>query len=251
MTPQERDLVTSLLERLKAQAGQPKDPEADALIRRAVSEQPDAPYLLAQTVIIQDMALNAAQSRIVELERQLAPATASPPAAPASFLPSAARGSVPSAGWTTSRQPPTSPTSSPVWSQSGASAAGPGPAAAPAAPAMAAPFAGGVAGSGFLRQAATTAAGIAGGALLFQGIESLFGPHYGSGGLAGVPAQPGISETVTNNYYGEPSAPGSHQADADQDDGRDSDSDAADQDVPDTDLADDGGDDFDSGDYDV
>jgi uncharacterized protein len=36
-------------------------------------------------------------------------------------------------------------------------------------------------GSGFLRQAATTAAGIAGGALLFQGIESLFGPHYGSG----------------------------------------------------------------------
>jgi hypothetical protein len=112
---------------------------------------------------------------------------------------------------------------------------------------MAAPFASGVAGSGFLRQAATTAAGIAGGALLFQGIESLFGPHYGSGGLAGLPAQPGISETVTNNYYGEP---GSRQADADQDDRRDSDGDAADQDVPDTDLADDGGDDLDSGDYD-
>ena len=112
---------------------------------------------------------------------------------------------------------------------------------------MAAPFASGVAGSGFLRQAATTAAGIAGGALLFQGIESLFGPHYGSGGLAGLPAQPGISETVTNNYYGEP---GARQADADQDDRRDSDGDAADQDVPDTDLADDGGDDLDSGDYD-
>jgi hypothetical protein len=247
MTPQERDLVTSLLERLKAQGGQPKDPEADALIRRAVGEQPDAPYLLAQTVIIEDMALNAAQRRIAELARQLAAATASPPAPPASFLPSAARGSVPSAGWTTSRQPPTSPASSPVWSQSGATAAGPGPVAAPAAPAMAAPFASGVAGSGFLRQAATTAAGIAGGALLFQGIESLFGPHYGSGGLAGLPAQPGISETVTNNYYGEP---GARQADADQDDRRDSDGDAADQDVPDTDLADDGGDDLDSGDYD-
>jgi uncharacterized protein len=249
MTPQERDLVTSLLERLKAQAGQPKDPEADALIRRAVSEQPDAPYLLAQTVLIQDMTLNAAQGRLAELERQLAAAKASPPAAPTSFLPSGVRGSVPSAGgWTISRQQATSPAAAPVWTQSGATDATPGAAAAPTAPPMAAPLAGGAMGSGFLRQAATTAAGIAGGALLFQGIESLFGPHYGSGWLAGVPTQPGITETVTNNYYGEPGAPDSSRADADQNEV----SDAADQDLSDTDLADDdSGGDLDDGNYDV
>ena len=63
-------------------------------------------------------------------------------------------------------------------------------------------------GSGFLRQAAMTAAGVAGGALLFQGIQSLFGPHYGNV-LAGMPMQPGISETVINNYYGDqPGDPG-------------------------------------------
>ena len=56
-------------------------------------------------------------------------------------------------------------------------------------------------GGGFLRSAAATAAGVAGGALLFQGIESLFGPHY-AGGLTGAGMTPGLGETVVNNYYG-------------------------------------------------
>ena len=33
MTPQEKDLITTLLTRLKNAGGQPKDPEAEALIR--------------------------------------------------------------------------------------------------------------------------------------------------------------------------------------------------------------------------
>src|SRR5216684_3820535 len=181
MTPQERDLVTALLDRLTQQGIQPKDAEADALIRRALADQPDAPYYLVQTVLIQDMALRNAESRIAELERQLAQAKAAPAPQqqqPASFL----RG----------------------------------------------------AGSGFLRQAAATAAGIAGGALLFQGIQSLFGPHYGGGFLAGMPTQPGISETV-NNYYGDQGAPGLTQADAGLDQQH---ADAADQDMGDADFAD-------------
>src|SRR5215208_3278898 len=74
MTPQERDLITTLLSRLKSAgaAGQQKDPEADALIRQAVREQPDMPYYLVQTVLIQDLSLNEAQNRIAELEQQLA-----------------------------------------------------------------------------------------------------------------------------------------------------------------------------------
>src|SRR5436305_1871207 len=76
MTPQERDLITTLLNRLKTAgaAGQQKDAEADALIRQAAREQPDITYYLVQTVLIQDLSLNQAQSRIAELEQQLAAA---------------------------------------------------------------------------------------------------------------------------------------------------------------------------------
>jgi hypothetical protein len=234
MTPQERDLITALLARLQQQANQPKDAEAEALIRQGMAAQPDAPYLLAQTVLIQDMALHSAQDRITALEQQLA-AKAAPQ--PTSFLPG--RGSVPAAGpWAhaTPAQPPAA-AAAPVWT--GAGAAAPSPAAAapmPSAPQM---LAGG--GSGFLRQAATTAAGIAGGALLFEGIQSMFGPHFGSGFLGGSPAQPGISETVVNNYYGDRNAPDQAAADAAPDQSADAgqaDDSALDQDMLDTDIAD-------------
>ena len=43
MTPQEKDLIATLLGRLKGVARQPKDAEAEALIRQAVAEQPDMP----------------------------------------------------------------------------------------------------------------------------------------------------------------------------------------------------------------
>jgi len=210
MTPQERDLITQLLSRLPGPQ-EPKDPEADQLIRDAMARRSDAPYFLVQTVLVQEMALAEAQNRIAELERQIA--AAKPAAPPTSFLGRALRGSVPSSGsgpWSTAPAAPANP----VWSQPGASAA----AAPQAVPMM--PLAAG--GSGFLRQAAMTAAGVAGGALLFQGIQSLFGPHYGNV-LAGMPMQPGISETVINNYYGDqaPASPDLRQADYQPDDNSD------------------------------
>jgi hypothetical protein len=197
MTPQERDLITALLARLQQQSGKPRDPEADGLIRQGAMSMPDASYLLVQTVLIQDMALHEAQNRITELER--ASGAVGEGETPPSFLPQRqsqggpAQGTVPSAG---------------RWSNTSAGAAPPPSAAQAVAPPPygAAPggygpqmLAGG--GSGFLRQAAATAAGVVGGSLLFQGISSMFGPHYGSGLLAGTPMQPGISETVINNYY--------------------------------------------------
>src|SRR5713101_1064768 len=112
MVPQERDLITTLLARLKSAGGQPKDPEADTLIRQAVAEQPDASYYLVQTVLIQDLSLHQAQNRIAELEKQLADAQAVA-AKPTSFLgglfgtsqPANPPASVPSAGpWTRSPQ---------------------------------------------------------------------------------------------------------------------------------------------------
>src|SRR5260370_38288525 len=84
MVPQERDLITTLLDRLKGAAGQPKDPEADALIRQAMVEQPDAPYYLVQTVLIQDLSLHQSQNRIADLEKQLTDVQVT--AKPTSFL---------------------------------------------------------------------------------------------------------------------------------------------------------------------
>jgi hypothetical protein len=43
MTPQERDLTTLLLNRLNKTEGQPKDTEAETLIRDTTAERPDAP----------------------------------------------------------------------------------------------------------------------------------------------------------------------------------------------------------------
>jgi len=175
-----------------------------------VAAQPDAPYYLVQTVLIQDMALGNAQNRLHELEQQLA-ASRPAPSQPTSFLGGlfgggssapAGGGSVPQAGpWS---RPAPAPQSPPQWQNPGQQQPMMSqPMMGPSAMGQS-PFGG---GSGFLRQAATTAAGIAGGALLFQGIQSMFGAHAG-GILAGTPMQPGLSETVINNYYGSDPASG-------------------------------------------
>lgn len=207
MTPQERDLIVTLLQRLKAAAGQPKDPEAESLIRQALTEQPDAPYYLVQTVLIQDLSLGDAQRRIADLERRIEDAKRSQPALSSgtSFLGGAlgrgtagGGGSVPATGPSATKwgapPPPPYPTQTPTPSP----APPPYPQGGYAQPAM------GGAG-GFLRSAATTAAGIAGGALLFQGIESMFGHH--AAGILGnqAAATPGLGETVVNNFYGDQS----------------------------------------------
>jgi hypothetical protein len=211
MTPQERDLITTLLSRLKSTAGQPKDPEADALIRQAMAEMPDAPYYLVQTVLIQDLSLHQAQARIAELEKQVADASQS---APTSFLgglfgrsqPAQSSGSVPSAGpWSSGPNVAPPPQGGPQYAQPGYAQQGYAqPGAAPATGMLG----GGGGGGGFLRSAAATAAGIAGGALLFQGISSMFGHGYANSLNGGMGMTPGLGETVVNNYYGDSGAGG-------------------------------------------
>jgi hypothetical protein len=211
MTPQEKELITTLLDRLRNAGGQPKDPEADGLIRQALAAQPDAPYYLVQTVLIQDLALHNAQNRIAQLEQQVTSAQQEA-ARPTSFLgslfgrqpaPPPPPASVPPAGpW--SRGPQAAPLpgygQQPAYGQPGYGPRGSDqPAAGPAS------MLGG-SGGGFLRSAAATAAGVAGGALLFQGIESLFGRHEAGGILGGQPMASGLGETVINNYYGDAGA---------------------------------------------
>jgi len=211
MEPQERDLITTLLTRLQGAAGQPKDADADAMIRQAMTQMPDAPYYLVQTVLIQDLSLHDAQNRIAELEKQLA--SASQPQPRTSFLggllgggQQQQQGSVPPSGpWT--RGPQAAPPSPQYAPQPGYAPGYAQPSYAPPGGGM---FGGG--GNSFLRSAATTAAGVAGGALLFQGISSLFGHSYASGlggfgglgGYGGMGMPGGLSETVINNYNGGP-----------------------------------------------
>ena len=159
MQPEERDLITGLFGRLNSFEAQPRDPEADRLIAQSIARQPGAPYLLVQTVLVQEQALKAAQTRITELEAKVA-------AAPTpGFLASA-----PKVGpWGNASVPPTQPAQQ-----------------APAAPA----FAPQAAGGGFLRQALTTAAGVAGGALLFEGIRNMMGHNPGPFGAGAANAAP-------------------------------------------------------------
>jgi len=72
MTPQESEMIADLFRRLRTADTAPKDPEAEALIRRLVTEHASAPYLLTQTALIQEHALTTAQGRMDELQRQLA-----------------------------------------------------------------------------------------------------------------------------------------------------------------------------------
>src|ERR1700719_999203 len=212
MDPQEKELLMTLLDRVKNAPRQDKDPEADALIRQAMAAQPDLPYYLTQTVLIQDLSLHQAQQRIADLEKQLADAQQAAKPTVGSFLgglfgnrsPAQASGPAqagpPQAGpWTRSPQVAAAPPAQPYGQPGYAPQPGYGQQ----------PMGGGVmggggmggAGGGVLRSAAATAAGVAGGALLFPGVSSLFGHHYG-GGLMSGGMTPGLGESVVNNYYG-------------------------------------------------
>ena len=69
MTPQERELLSDLFDRLLHCEVNPKEPDAAAFIADAVARQPGAPYFMAQLLLVQDQALAAAQARIRALEQ--------------------------------------------------------------------------------------------------------------------------------------------------------------------------------------
>ena len=64
MTPQERDLIQSVFDRLARAAGSPKDPEAEALIAERLRTLPDGVYGLVQAVVFQDLALKRAEAHV-------------------------------------------------------------------------------------------------------------------------------------------------------------------------------------------
>ncbi len=182
MTPEERQLLAGLFDRIRTSSASPRDKEAEAFIADAVREQPYAPYLLAQAVIVQDQALGAANERLEQLEARVQELEAAQ-AGGGSFLGGLFGGgrpapatSVPSAG--AAPAPSSAPAASPWGRQQNAQ-----PAMQQAQPyVQQAPQQGIAQGGGFLRGALGTAAGVAGGMLLANSISNLFS-HHGSNSL--------------------------------------------------------------------
>ena len=68
MTPQERQLIDDLFDRLARLENAPRDSEAMSAIMQGLRKAPNAVYALVQTTLVQDEALKRADSRIQELE---------------------------------------------------------------------------------------------------------------------------------------------------------------------------------------
>jgi hypothetical protein len=143
MTPQEKELLQKFLAQLAQAHVSAKDPEAQAMISRAVGQRPDAAYLLVQRALLLERALQQAKSQLSWLHEQRDGADGS----------SHAWTQTPSSTPATAPAPP-EPTAS---GQTGATSSG---------------------WSGFLANAATTAAGVAGGSLLFQDLEGPVGRSW-------------------------------------------------------------------------
>ncbi|GGF79452.1 ABC transporter substrate-binding protein [Paracoccus acridae] len=75
MDHNDRQAIEGLFHKLgQAARSQPhRDPEAEALIGDLIARNPGAAYYLAQTVIVQEQALNAAQDHIQQLQHQPQP----------------------------------------------------------------------------------------------------------------------------------------------------------------------------------
>jgi hypothetical protein len=201
MTPDEREMLAGLFQRVNANGAAPRDAQAEAFINDAVRAAPYAPYLLAQTVLVQQHALDAAAHRIAELEAA-AHEAGQRQQEPGSFLGNlgrtifggGAQSAPPRPGYDPNAYPPGPP---------------PQPASAPPPPSQyapprpgpwgAAPSTGG--GGGFLQNAATTAAGVAGGVVLGNLLGGLFGGHSGGGLFGGSAFAGGVPTETINNFY--------------------------------------------------
>ena len=186
MNATELDQLQQFLNALRQTRADPKDPTADLLISEAVKAQADAPYLLVQRAMGLGFALDAAQTRMAQLEAQCAAqlkelaqlktGQATPPSAQAS------NGSWMSGtqAWGRGAETPAQALSSPGTSNVNAANMAPSASVASRPAAMPAQAPASAWGGGMMAQMATTAAGVVAGGLLFQGVQNLMGHHNSS-----------------------------------------------------------------------
>jgi uncharacterized protein len=211
MTPQERQLVDDLFDRLSKMESAARDPDATAAIAQGLRVAPNAIYPLVQTVLVQDEALRRANSRIQELEGQGTPQQDQG----GGFLDSM-RGAILGQGQSQGSVPNVRPPdvgSRPVWNsgqvlqQSSPPHYDQGsygqhdqgsygqPYGGPQAP-MGSGIGGGMGGGGsFLGTAAAAAAGVVGGSLLLNSIRSMMGGSRHGFGDSSAMADRGTSQS--------------------------------------------------------
>jgi uncharacterized protein len=225
-------MLMSLAQRVNQTQLQEKDPDAENLLGRELGANSDALYILAQTVLVQNIALEQAKAQLGQLQQQLQQGKQQPAHA-TSFLgglfgrhdsdPQPQQQAPPPTlqGQAPPHQPvppyqPVPQYQQPQYQQSAQPQYYPPPGQPQYAPAGQ---------PSFLRGAMQTAAGVAAGALAFEGFESIlhgfghgggYGGGYGGfgGGMAGMGMGPGMGlgggferpmeETVVNNYYDSP-----------------------------------------------
>jgi hypothetical protein len=234
VTSQEEQMLNSLVERVNSTQLTEKDPDAAGLLTRGFSPNPDALYILSQSVLVQNIALEQAHAQLKQAQDQIQQLQqqAQQPAHSTSFLGSLLGHRDPA--------PPPPPAYQQVYTPQGApeyqTPYNPGPGVqgggyggpAYGGPQYAAPQ---PSQPSFLRSAAQTAAGVAAGALAFEGVESLLHGGFGHPGMGmgmGGWGMPGVGfgmgpgmpeETIVNNYY---DSPGQERSEHEQGDyGRD------------------------------
>ncbi|MGE7369542.1 DUF2076 domain-containing protein [Neorhizobium sp. NPDC001467] len=186
MDQNDRHAIDGLFGKLKQVEGQtgPRDGEAEAFINQRVASQPAAPYFMAQTIVVQEQALEAAQRRIEELEHQ---ASARPAGGGGFFSGLFGSSSQPrhepagNAAYRGPAQPTVGAYGNQGQMQNGYGDQNGQPAGQPSGPwgrpgaAQRGGFGGGMGGGGFLAGAAQTAMGVAGGVLLGNAIAGMMG----------------------------------------------------------------------------
>lgn len=221
MSPEERQLLASLFDRVRSTANTQRDADAETFINQSVHDQPYAPYFLSQAVIMQEQGMKAAADRIQQLEARVHEleqqgADTHQQGQSGGFL-----GGIGSLFGGGQQQRPAAPQQqgrlNDDYARNAPQQQQPGPWGGQPQPSgpwsqQAAPSSG---GGGFLRGALGTAAGVAGGVMLAESLSSLFSPHLGgtstggglfggnsgSGLFGGTAAEQPVQETVINNNY--------------------------------------------------
>jgi hypothetical protein len=182
MNGEERQLITGLFDRMRGVGAVEKDRDADALINQSVRQIPDSAYMLVQSVLVQENALQQAGSRIEELEERVRQLEAqgsrqAPQQSSGGFLGGLFGGGAPA------RPAPVASGSVPPVGrgrQMGAPAGGSAWGSAPGYGGQQSGFGQAqpqqqAAGGGFMRSAMATAAGVAGGMLVAGAISNMMG----------------------------------------------------------------------------
>lgn len=198
MTPQERDVIQGIFDRLRQAERSVRDPEAETFIAERLKQQPYAPYVMAQQIFAQEQALSSLQQRIQELEAELQQARNQRPQQ-GGFLSGIFGG-----GQQAAPPPPQARPGGPWGQQGGYAPPPPQPGYAPPPP-QAGPWGGQPSqGGGFLASAATTALGVAGGVMIANALSNAFSHHGSSSAFAD--AGTANIMPLSNNSYADPPA---------------------------------------------